>query len=286
MNNMASGDTGQNLSLPIIGAVAVHLVVFTLLIGSWSFSYSKPKTFEIPKSIKAELVVLEKPKPVQEKPVVTQPKPKPETVSKPKPKVETKPVVQPKPEAKPVQPKPVEPKPVEPKPNTVNVSKPIETKPAVVETPKQTETKPEPAPTEDLFENLLAEMAAEDSAIQEQIEAIEQSQIRQAEIAAQVSDYIVVITQQVEEKWSRPVELRLMDLSNIEAVVAVEILPTGELQSATVVQPSGNENYDQSVLRAIEKVRRFTVPQDSEVFEAGGFRKLNITFRPEDLMKP
>ncbi len=283
MNNMDSGDTGQNLSLPIIGAVAVHLVVFTLLIGSWSFSYSKPKTFEIPKSIKAELVVLEKPKPVQEKPVVTQPKPKPkpESVSKPKPKVETKPVVQPKTEAKPVQPKPVE-----PKPNTVNVSKPTETKPAVVETPKQTETKPEPAPAEDLFENLLAEMAAEDSAIQEQIEAIEQSQIRQAEIAAQVSDYIVVITQQVEEKWSRPVELRLMDLSNIEAVVAVEILPTGELQSATVVQPSGNENYDQSVLRAIEKVRRFTVPQDSEVFEAGGFRKLNITFRPEDLMKP
>ncbi|WP_196157294.1 cell envelope integrity protein TolA [Reinekea sp. G2M2-21] len=283
MNNMASGDTGQNLSLPIIGAVAVHLVVFTLLIGSWSFSYSKPKTFEIPKSIKAELVVLEKPKPVQEKPVVTQPKPqpKPETVSKPKPKAETKPVVQPKTEAKPVLPKPVE-----PKPNTVNVSKPAETKPAVVETPKQTETKPETAPAEDLFENLLAEMAAEDSAIQEQIEAIEQSQIRQAEIAAQVSDYIVVITQQVEEKWSRPVELRLMDLSNIEAVVAVEILPTGELQSATVVQPSGNENYDQSVLRAIEKVRRFTVPQDSEVFEAGGFRKLNITFRPEDLMKP
>ncbi|MDO7636672.1 MAG: TonB C-terminal domain-containing protein, partial [Porticoccaceae bacterium] len=109
---------------------------------------------------------------------------------------------------------------------------------------------------------------------------------RRIAIEAQVGDYVLAITQQIEEKWSRPAELRLMDLADIQAVVAVEILPTGELQSASILQASGNANYDQSVLRAIEKVRRFRVPADPEVFEMGGFRRLNIIFRPEDLMKP
>ena len=281
-NPNASIDAGKQFSLPIIGAIAVHVVVFALLLGSWNMSYKEPKQFEIPKHIKAEMVALEKPKPVQVKPKVEPKKePAPKPVPKPVPKPDVKPAPKPAPEVKPTPtPKPVE--------NAVNISKetikpevPVTPAPAPVVTPK-----PAPLPAENLLDDLLAQMAAEDTVIKEQIQEIEESKVRQAEVAAQVSDYISMITQQVEEKWSRPVELRLMDLSNIEAVVAVEILPTGELQSASIIRSSGNVNYDQSVLRAIEKVRRFTVPQDSDVFEAGGFRQLNIIFRPEDLMKP
>lgn len=76
-----------------------------------------------------------------------------------------------------------------------------------------------------------------------------------------------------------------MDVSQLVATVQVELLPTGELLKVTLTQSSGNANYDQSVLRAIERVRRFSVPDDAEVFEAGGFRRLNVIFTPEDLMK-
>ncbi len=279
----ASIDAGKQFSLPIIGAIAVHIVVFALLLGSWNMTYKEPKKFEIPKNIKAEMVTIEKPKPEPVKPKVV---PKQETKAKQVEQPKPKPVTPAKEVAKPVaetKPKEPAPKPVD---KAVNVSKEV-VKPEPIATPKPAPVvEPEPVPVENLFDDLLAEMAAEDEAIQDKIQEIEDSKARQAKIAAQVSDYITLITQQVEEKWSRPVELRLMDLSNIEAVVAVEILPTGELQSASIVRSSGNVNYDQSVIRAIEKVRRFTVPQDSEVFEAGGFRQLNIIFRPEDLMKP
>jgi colicin import membrane protein len=280
---MSSRDETQvssNLSLPFIGAITIHFVVGALLLGSWQFSYKKPVEFEIPKHIKAEMVAIEAPKPA---PVV---KPKPKPAVKPKPKPIAKPVAKPKPTPKPKE-TPVVKETVAPVEKVIDLSK--ETLAAETVTPEPVQEKePEvPAATEeDLFESLLAGLAAEETAINDQLEVIEQNKQRDSEIQAQVSDYISAITLQVEQQWSRPAELRLMDLSNIEALVSVELLPTGELQDASILRSSGNENYDQSVLRALEKVRRYKVPTDSEVFEAGGFRRLNITFRPEDLLKP
>lgn len=282
--------TKADLSLPVFGAVAIHLVLGVILLGTWQFSHKKPEEFKIPDSIRAEVVVLEAPaakpesKPVakpQPKPV-TQPKPKP----KPEPKPEPKPVVKetPKPEPKPVA-KPPEPAPA----NTIDLSK---EEPAAVEVeqPEVVEPKVEPETPpqsdEDLFENLLAGLAAEEEEISDKIEAIEANQARQAEIEAQVQNYIASILEQVSSTWSRPAEVRLMDVSRLEAGVLVELLPTGELQSVSIVNSSGMDTYDRSVLRAIERVRRFNVPSDSEIFEAGGFRRISITFRPEDLMKP
>jgi colicin import membrane protein len=272
MSSSTSLQAGKDYSLPVIGAVIMHVVLGVLLFGTWQVSYKSPIEFEIPKNIKAEVVTIEAPRP--EPKVVESPKPKPVPKPAPKPKETPKVAETPKPKETPVikeTPAPAE--------NVIDLSEPKE-EPSIPEVEPQVE--PEVS-QEDLFNDLLAGLAAEETAINEQIEANEQSRVRQAEIKAQVSDYITAITIQIEEKWSRPVELRLMDLSNVEAVVSVELLPTGELQSASIANTSGIENYDQSVLRAIEKVRRFKVPTDSEVFEAGGFRQLNITFRPEDL---
>jgi colicin import membrane protein len=281
MSSSAGIQAGKDYSLPVIGAITMHVVLGAILFGTWQVSNKSPIEFEIPKNIKAEVVTIEAPKP--EPKVVETAKPKPKPVPKPTPKPKETPKVAetPKPKETPVvkeTPAPAE--------NVIDLSEPKE-EPVIPEVaPVIPEVEPEVEPEvsqEDLFNDLLAGLAAEETAINEQIEANEQSKVRQAEIKAQVSDYITAITIQIEEKWSRPVELRLMDLSNIEAVVSVELLPTGELQSASIANTSGIENYDQSVLRAIEKVRRFKVPTDSEVFEAGGFRRLNITFRPEDL---
>jgi colicin import membrane protein len=279
MSSSTSLQAGKDYSLPVIGAVTMHVVLGVLLFGTWQVSYKSPIEFEIPKNIKAEVVTIEAPRP--EPKVVESPKPKPVPKPAPKPKETPKVAETPKPKETPVikeTPAPAE--------NVIDLSEPKE-EPSIPEVePAIPEVEPQVEPEvsqEDLFNDLLAGLAAEETAINEQIEANEQSRVRQAEIKAQVSDYITAITIQIEEKWSRPVELRLMDLSNVEALVSVELLPTGELQSASIANTSGIENYDQSVLRAIEKVRRFKVPTDSEVFEAGGFRRLNITFRPEDL---
>jgi len=275
---------GKNFSLPLIGAVLVHLLMLGLLVGSWSFSSHKPAEFEIPKSISAKVVTLEQPKPQAKPQVAVQPKPKP----KPQPK----PVI-----AAPVKPKPTpavtQPKVAPPVEKTVSVNNAtvaaaplaVPVTPAVTEPVKPVAPKT-PVTTENLFDEMLAGLAAEELEINQQKDQLKQNLARKAAVEAQVGDYVRVITQQVEQKWSRPAELRLMDLANIQAVVAVELLPTGELLSASVVEASGNANYDQSVLRAIERVRRFRVPEDPAVFEAGGFRRLNIIFRPEDLMRP
>ncbi|WP_320823497.1 TonB family protein [Reinekea sp.] len=279
----------KSLSLPLIGAVVVHLAMLGLLVGSWSLSSHEPAGLEIPNSISAKVVVLEKPKPKAKEQVTVQPKPKPKPTPKPKPK----PVIPAPIEAKQT-PVVTKPEPVPPVDKTVSVNKASVAAAAVTEPlinpPDEAVIEPAvqeaPISSEDLYDEMLAGLAAEELSIKQQKDQLEQNLARQAEIEAQVGDYVGIITQQVEVKWSRPAELRLMDLANIQAVVAVELLPTGELLSASILQTSGNTNYDQSVLRAIERVRRFSVPEDSAIFEAGGFRRLNITFRPEDLIKP
>ena len=290
---------GKDFSLPLVGAIVVHILALGLLIGSWSVSQHKTSEFELPRNIVAKVVTLEQVKATIKPQVAAKPKPKPKPkVVTPKPKVVTpKPkVVTSKPKPKPV-PVVIEPKVEAPIEKTLSVDEPVVLTvpvsptpvPPVVEekvVPAAPKTPAEPASTEDLFDEMLASLAAEEEEINQQKDQLEQELARKIAIKAQVGDYVLAITQQIEEKWSRPAELRLMDLADIQAVVAVEILPTGELQSASILQASGNANYDQSVLRAIEKVRRFRVPADPEVFEKGGFRRLNIIFRPEDLMKP
>ncbi|TCS40784.1 cell envelope integrity protein TolA [Reinekea marinisedimentorum] len=285
MNSLLPAPTttfGKQYSWPIVGALALHAVVVTLIFGSWNFSLSSHKEFEVPDHIVASVVTIEQPK-VAPKPVVKpQPTPAPKPVVKetPKPVVKEtpKPVVKQEPKPEPVvkeQPKPVQ------KPVTETVP---EVKQPEVAEPEPEVKQPALESEEDLFSNLLEGLAAEEASINEQIEIIESNQARQAQIKATVSSHASMIRAQIEQQWSRPPELRLMSLQGIEAVVLVELLPTGELLKASITRTSGNQRFDDSVLRAVERVRRFSVPENSEAFEQGGFRRLNITFRPEDLM--
>ncbi|EAR08237.1 cell envelope integrity protein TolA [Reinekea blandensis] len=279
----------QHFTVPILAAVVVHLVVVGLLLGSWSLSFQRTVDFEIPDHIRAEIVrvdeVQPEPQPVVEQPApkpTPKPEPKPEPAPKPEPKPE--PAPQPKPEPVP-EPKP-EPAPVEDTVDLSEATEPETPQEPVQEPPAETAPEQPAEPSqEDLFESLLEGLAEEDEQINQQIAEIEQAQQRQAEVRQQVNNYQAAITEQIAQRWSRPVELRLMDVSQLEASVLVELLPTGELLNVTLTRSSGNSNYDQSVLRAIERVRRFSVPDDAAVFEAGEFRRLNVTFRPEDLDK-
>ncbi len=272
---------GKDFTLPTIGAVFIHVIAAALLFGSWQFSVHKPVEFQVPAHIQAELITVAPPTPepvVQPKP---KPTPKPVVQSKPKPAPTPKPVVTekvaPKPEVAPVattEPKPVQ-KPVEEKvPEPVVEEKPVE----VPETP--VEVVDFELPDE---ESLFEALAAEEARFDEQRATLEQNRMRNAEVQTAIEAYKNGITTQISQKWSRPID-QLTDLSHLKATASVELLPTGELLNVTLTGSSGNALYDQSVIRAIEKVIRYDVPDDPEVFEKGGFRRLNVTFTPEDLM--
>ena len=70
------------------------------------------------------------------------------------------------------------------------------------------------------------------------------------------------------------------------AVLAIRLVPTGEVISVEVIQSSGNAAFDRSVEQAVRKAERFPELRDmsTTLFETS-FRNLTITFRPEDLLR-
>ena len=80
--------------------------------------------------------------------------------------------------------------------------------------------------------------------------------------------------------WSRPPSAR----NNMEAKLLVELLPTGDVVSVTILEPSGNGAFDRSAEAAVRKARRFDVPVESRLFERY-FRRFTLLFRPGDLLR-
>jgi colicin import membrane protein len=131
---------------------------------------------------------------------------------------------------------------------------------------------------------LLAGLDEEDAAIEQQQEQIEQRRATEERIASITNDYSARIRNQAGQAWSRPMEIRVMDLRDRETVVRINLLPTGEMQGEPViVSSSGIPSLDQSALRALQRIRRFDVPSDSQAFNQN-FRSFTITFKPEDLL--
>ena len=92
--------------------------------------------------------------------------------------------------------------------------------------------------------------------------------------------YVDGIYASIVAHWSRPPSAR----NEMAAGILVELFPTGDLNTVSLLDSSGSSAFDRSALAAVRKARRFEVPQDSEVFEAQ-FRKFRLLFRPEDLLR-
>ena len=88
------------------------------------------------------------------------------------------------------------------------------------------------------------------------------------------------IRRAVVRNWSRPPVAR----NGMRAEVLVELIPTGEVVSVTLVSSSGNATFDRSAEAAVRKARRFPVPEDIRLFEAH-FRQFTLLFEPEDLLR-
>lgn len=276
---MKTPDTSPDnfaVGLAFIGTALVHLLIVALLFSNWHFGTRSPKSFELPEPIRAELVSIEAiTPPSAPAPAVPQSLPKPPPKTAAKPTQEPKPAVIEKPEPK------AEPGVATPSATSTTAESSADTPAPATEPSPQGE---QVLSDEDLFSNLLSGLEEEEAAFDQARQQAQQRQQRDQEIQQQVVSYSGAIREQISQRWSRPAELRLMDISRLQATVTVELLPTGELLAVALSNSSGSSSYDQSVLRAIERVRRFTVPEDVEVFQAGGFRRFTVTFKPEDLM--
>ena len=92
--------------------------------------------------------------------------------------------------------------------------------------------------------------------------------------------YADAIYRAVVANWSRPPSAR----NDMEAQLRVELIPTGEVVSVTVISSSGNNAFDRSAEAAVQKARRFEVPPETRLFERH-FRSFVLLFKPQDLLR-
>lgn len=119
-----------------------------------------------------------------------------------------------------------------------------------------------------------AEQAARDKA------AAEQAAAAQGQMIATYGDYV---RDRIISNWNRPPSAR----RDMEAVLQVRLVPTGQVMGVSVIRSSGDPAFDQSAVNAVQQVGRFERLQelsrkDPMLFERT-FRTLTLTFRPEDL---
>lgn len=241
----------RNYSFPLILAAALHAVVAAGLLVGWTPSINTETRVIKPQIISSKLIVLE----AKSKPKAAPPKPKP-MVNTPPPK----PVEKPKPVPK-----------VEPKPKEDLAAK----KAAELEAQRKLEQAERQKRLDALTEqSFLDAVEAEASDLSE--DAVDSDM--EAENAA--ASFRMGIYQAIVGNWSRPPSAR----QGMQAKLLVELIPTGDVVTVTLLESSGNSAFDRSAESAVRKARRFEVPKDSQLFERN-FRRFTLLFKPEDLLR-
>ena len=236
---------------PALASIALHGLLLAFLVFNWA-GMGETKTIKVtpaPKVINARLVdvseIQPRPQPkAQPKRQVTPAKPKP-TKSVPKPKPKPKTQAAPKPKPKP-----------------------------------KAQPKPEPKPEPRITEAELAAIARADLA--RAMEAEEQAQASAATATAEemAASYAALIQQTVVNYWSRPPSAR----NGMEALLQIQLVPTGEVVSVRILKSSGDAAFDRSAENAVQKAGSFPELQNlpPREFEKT-FRRFRLLFRPEDL---
>ncbi len=80
--------------------------------------------------------------------------------------------------------------------------------------------------------------------------------------------------------WSRPPSAR----NGMEALLSLQLVPSGDVVSVSLVRSSGSAAFDRSAINAVEKAGSF--PELARLPRAEferSFRRFSLLFRPEDL---
>jgi len=235
----------RDYGVPLILAVLVHGFVVAALWVGWTPREDDAIVMR-PPVVRAELVVLDapKPKPAAPRAAPTQPAPKPVTRQEPKP-TPPKEIAQPKPE---------------PAPKRDDAAEKARQ--------QQAETQ-----RRQRLQSLVA--SSFDQALRDESISVQASE---AEELAQT--YAQGIYQVIVANWSRPPSAR----NGMETKLMVELVPTGDVVGITIVSSSGNAAFDRSAEQAVRKAGKFDVPKDSAAFERY-FRRFPVLFKPEDLLR-
>jgi colicin import membrane protein len=235
----------RDYALPLLLALVLHALAFLSLRAGWN-----PETAEVraikPQIVRSTLVMME---------------PKAKPVPRPKAAAKASPLPARQPE--------------EPKPKAE--ARPADPPPAPPPDVGAERRRAAQAERQERLEQ-LAEASFLDALETEAADLAESLAAEEAEAVAQTFRY--GIYERVVANWSRPPSAR----NNMQARLLVELVPTGDVVSVTLIEGSGNEAFDRSAEAAVRKARRFEVPKDSDVFERY-FRRFTLLFRPEDLLR-
>jgi colicin import membrane protein len=126
----------------------------------------------------------------------------------------------------------------------------------------------------------LAQQQAEREAATRAAQEAQANQIASENLI--VAEYAGIIKRIISQNWQIPPSAR----NGMMTEVRLQLVPTGEVVAANIIQTSGNDVFDRSVLQAVERADRFIELQDLDntVFERN-FRTFTLVFRPEDLLR-
>jgi colicin import membrane protein len=130
---------------------------------------------------------------------------------------------------------------------------------------------------EELKQRMADEATANEARQTKLAEAQVAASKRQAEMARVVGQHRDMISAKVRGNTRLPGNLK----GNPEVRCLVYLLPTGEVQSVRVTKSSGNNAYDEAVVRAIEKSSPLPLPDDREA-RAAFVPELSFVHRPKE----
>lgn len=99
---------------------------------------------------------------------------------------------------------------------------------------------------------------------------------QQARAQSELARFEALIRQRVGNSWVNSGGWT----QNMECLVHVRLIPTGEVIEATVVRSSGNAAFDRSAENAVYKASPLPLPEDKALFEH--FRDFNFLFHPQE----
>ena len=128
-----------------------------------------------------------------------------------------------------------------------------------------------------LNEQVLADLSKTGFESMLQEEAIALNDLTDRRVA---NSYQAKIYNQVRGNWSRPPSAR----NGMQTKLLVELIPTGEVMSVSIIESSGVMAFDRSAEQAVKRSGKFEVPDNNQLFEEY-FRKFYFLFKPEDLLR-
>jgi colicin import membrane protein len=150
---------------------------------------------------------------------------------------------------------------------------------------KKKDIKKEQLKKKELAEQKAFEQAQEQSLMKALAEEQQQRSIEKAMAEEQqmnknaeiTNDVAAQIRAKISKVWRYPPSAR----PDMEVVVRIQLVPTGEVINVSIISGSGNEALDRSVLAAVSRAQQLPVPKETRLFEQQ-FRSFVMAFRPED----